>query len=795
MEDLTALQSATTSALLATTRTASHLANSDLPYRRSLDAELSSALDAQNARLLAVAERLLGSATRSAAETGVRSHAPRVRSIDGVEGNWRAVVDVVDSLLERADTALDEFTGAVRRLSPAVAELHKVGTVAGGGVKPGRIAAALRNRDIEKPQLRFEHVPRNDETKVFAPLLESKPHATKPLVDVQALEQPYQREIEEFRYLDSVYTQVEPIPYHPFESTTATFVDTEEAMYEMLGELEQATEVAIDLEHHDQRSYIGIVSLMQISTRDKDWIVDTLKPWRRKLQCLNEVFANPSILKILHGAYMDVMWLQRDLGLYLVGLFDTHYACRALGYSGGSLAFLLKKFAAVDAQKQYQMADWRIRPLPQELLDYARSDTHYLLYIFDNMRNELIQRSDFTRPNHEGDKLWDVLQKSSETALQRYEHPIYDTELGQGPAGWYKLLARTPALLNKEQFAVFRAVHKWRDDVAREQDDSVHFVLPNHHIFSLAKQMPETKEGVLNTAHPATQTVRLRLDELSAVVCSAKENGKDGDDMTDVLNRIEPQLPRKIAREVAAAHSVAASLPKPSTPAVNGANPTSSILPLRSATSAFWGLALASTAPQERRGYSTAVPSISLTVPLPPLTAEIFADPPEPTYMPVRAASPEPTAVAPEDDSHDDVFVLKQLGTKRKRAAREAEPRDAMMDGMAANNDEVAIMPDSDAERAREKAERKKARKEAKRALRATSAAGGLNYDDPVVDEEQPFDYASAPSILHPPRESREEARERRKKVVNPYAKSSDVPKALGRVQKERSGRSMTYKS
>ncbi|KAK1070378.1 Mitochondrial distribution and morphology protein 35 [Friedmanniomyces endolithicus] len=121
--------------------------------------------------------------------------------------------------------------------------------------------------------------------------------------------------------------------------------------------------------------------------------------------------------------------------------------------------------------------------------------------------------------------------------------------------------------------------------------------------------------------------------------------------------------------------------------------------------------------------------------------------------MPVRAASPEPTAVVPEDDGHDDIFVLKQLGTKRKRAAREAEPRDVMMDGMAANNDEVAIMLDSDAERARERAERKKARKEAKRAQRATSAAGGLNYDDPVVDEEQPFDYTSAPSILHPPRE------------------------------------------
>ena len=66
---------------------------------------------------------------------------------------------------------------------------------------------------------------------------------------------------------------------------------------EMLVELKQASVIAIDLEHHDRHSYIGLVSLMQISTRDKDWVIDTLKPWREDLQVLNEVFTDPSILK------------------------------------------------------------------------------------------------------------------------------------------------------------------------------------------------------------------------------------------------------------------------------------------------------------------------------------------------------------------------------------------------------------------------------------------------------------------------------------------------------------------
>lgn len=117
MEDFATLQSSVTSALVSTTRSASTLASEDIPFHRSLDASLGSQIDQQNARLLDLATGLLGAATATS-ET-VRPP-PTLKDVDGIESNWRAVVDVVDSLLERADTALDEFTGAVKRLSPGV---------------------------------------------------------------------------------------------------------------------------------------------------------------------------------------------------------------------------------------------------------------------------------------------------------------------------------------------------------------------------------------------------------------------------------------------------------------------------------------------------------------------------------------------------------------------------------------------------------------------------------------------------------------------------------------------------
>ena len=65
--------------------------------------------------------------------------------------------------------------------------------------------------------------------------------------------------------------------------------------------------------------------------------------------------------KVFHGADMDIGWLQRDFGIYVVNMFDTGQAARVLNYEKYSLAFLLKKFCDVTANKQYQLADWRIR--------------------------------------------------------------------------------------------------------------------------------------------------------------------------------------------------------------------------------------------------------------------------------------------------------------------------------------------------------------------------------------------------------------------------------------------------
>ena len=65
--------------------------------------------------------------------------------------------------------------------------------------------------------------------------------------------------------------------------------------------------------------------------------------------------------KVFHGANMDIDWLQRDLGIYVVNMFDTGQASRTLGFPSHGLASLLSRYCQVEADKKYQLADWRIR--------------------------------------------------------------------------------------------------------------------------------------------------------------------------------------------------------------------------------------------------------------------------------------------------------------------------------------------------------------------------------------------------------------------------------------------------
>lgn len=123
-------------------------------------------------------------------------------------------------------------------------------------------------------------------------------------------------------------TIVAPQKYKSLEETPFIFCQTKEELDSICGKLKNCREIAVDLEHHSYRSFQGFTCLIQISTRQEDIVIDALQLRSEIGPALNEIFTDPKIVKVFHGADMDVIWLQvcNCCFLYLIILVST-YCC------------------------------------------------------------------------------------------------------------------------------------------------------------------------------------------------------------------------------------------------------------------------------------------------------------------------------------------------------------------------------------------------------------------------------------------------------------------------------------
>ncbi|KKY34439.1 putative exosome complex exonuclease rrp [Diaporthe ampelina] len=797
-QDFKSLQEKIQASLVSTTKAVQRIASEDLGFQRTVNPSTGERLEEQSTRLLSLSSDLLKSA---AVATG-QKNVGELEDAEDVDIQWRGIVDVIDGLLEKADICLDEYTGLVKRKSDFpenVPQQRKAKT-------NERLDFNFRRANIIKPQTAFEQQVDNfayDYT-LFLPSLTLNWTGKLPRELSRkakgAFKHPYEKEILQLKYPETTYEIRDPIPYQPIDTTSATWVDTYEGVLEMLEELKGATEIAIDLEHHDYRSYHGLLSLMQISTREKDWIVDTLRPWRHKLEVLNEVFADPKIVKVFHGAFMDIIWLQRDLGLYIVGLFDTYHASSALGYPQRSLAYLLKSFVDFDADKKYQMADWRIRPLPEEMFYYARSDTHFLLYIYDKVRNELVERSDRSDP--EKDLIEYTLQKSKETSLDRYTPFAADPETGDGARGWSNFLYKSHLRLSGEQFAVYRALHKWRDEVARRQDENPTFIMPPQVMMEIAKILPNDPKALWSLlGNSSSQKAKQSVEEIFSIVTEARKAGAEGPSTIDFFRSM--YLDNRSVAAVAKRELGKEDKPELDLPPVEE---------LRSEKSQLFGsIPLSSLWDGSSQSQNGAI-SEQIALPWTQFVQEAVdaasqqesqskSQDRDLDMIPLEVM--EKGTPAPRKDLEVDntEFTLRQ-GQKRKLG--DAQDEDSGDGGAPLDTEEMIALDVDEGGGKRDRRAKKKAVKEAKNARKQAKAGStgrtGTEQIDTAEDEDAPFDYSQAQSVLNAKRSAAAangtQDAPGRKKAFDPYAArmNAEGPKAARRMHGERTGKAGTFR-
>ncbi|CAI9099286.1 OLC1v1036074C1 [Oldenlandia corymbosa var. corymbosa] len=414
--------------------------------------------------------------------------------IDDFDGyDW--LVDLNDDVLEKLDASIDEFKVAREADSGfQVVKSRKnkraMNNSEDGGFLDGLVQVAAK----PKPKIPF-HIPSiprpQDEYKILVnnmnqPFehvwLQRSEDGTRfihPLENCSVLD-----------FVDKNISSLTPKKPEPLQSTPFKLVQDVKDLKHLAAKLKSVDEFAVDLEHNQYRSFQGLTCLMQISTRTEDFIIDTLKLRIHVGPYLREVFKDPTKKKVMHGADRDIVWLQRDFGIYVCNLFDTGQASRVLKLERNSLEYLLHHFCGVTANKEYQNADWRLRPLPAEMVRYAREDTHYLLYIYDLMRIRLA--SEATDSESADPPLVEVYKRSYDICTQLYEKELL-TE-----SSFLHIYGLQDAGFNAQQLSVVAGLCEWRDVVARAEDESTGFVLPNKTLLEIGISLRRS----LKSKHP-----------------------------------------------------------------------------------------------------------------------------------------------------------------------------------------------------------------------------------------------------------------------------------------------------
>jgi len=255
------------------------------------------------------------------------------------------------------------------------------------------------------------------------------------------------------------------------ETDHAVYLDKPEEVDLFLTEISSVTELALDTEGASFHRFLDRIYLLQVSTREKSAIIDPLPIGSPA--GLGALLESKSVEVVFHDADYDLRLLHQDYGWHVANIFDTRIAAQLLGIKSFGLAALLEQFFDVKLDKKHQRADWSMRPLTRDMLEYAAQDTRYLLQLKDHMKSDLERR---------GRLHW------AQEEFARLEGTRWDAE--DAMEGFLRLKGARD--LTRPELAVLRELVNWRDTVAAQLDRATFRVMGNEVLLDLSRNPPRS---------------------------------------------------------------------------------------------------------------------------------------------------------------------------------------------------------------------------------------------------------------------------------------------------------------
>jgi ribonuclease D len=260
-------------------------------------------------------------------------------------------------------------------------------------------------------------------------------------------------------------------------STPFKLIEDQNTLSHLVRQLQSQKKLALDTESNSLYAYKEQVCLLQISIPGKDFLLDTIR--LTDLSPLGNIMKDRNVEKIFHGAEYDVICLKRDFNFRIRNLFDTRVALRTMGRKRTGLGDVLDEEFGVKINKKWQRANWGQRPLPSELLSYARLDTHFLLTLRDRLVKNLKESN-----------RWEEAKEECER-ISQFEPNNHDFH----PNQFWKI--SNAKQLHPDQAAILKEIYKFRDEQARDLNRPPFKVIPDKTLFAIALAKPRTAEELV----------------------------------------------------------------------------------------------------------------------------------------------------------------------------------------------------------------------------------------------------------------------------------------------------------
>ncbi|MGB2964690.1 MAG: HRDC domain-containing protein [Anaerolineales bacterium] len=278
------------------------------------------------------------------------------------------------------------------------------------------------------------------------------------------------------------------------------FINQQPDFEKLLIDLQREKILAVDTEANSLYAYQEQVCLIQLSTLNKDYILDPLA--LEDLSPLGKIFSDPGIEKVFHASEYDILIMYDEYHYKFRNLFDTMLAAQILGREKLGLDSLLEEMFGIKVNKKYQRANWGKRPLADDMLLYAQMDTHYLIRIRHNLASELekkgfgpIASEDFSRACH-------IHRQPREEKIASH---------------WRINGARK---LTPQKAAVLIKLCNYRDKVARKINQPVFKVLSSQTLLNLAEQCPTSTQQLIKLDLPGKNVLKRHADGLVKAIQS-----------------------------------------------------------------------------------------------------------------------------------------------------------------------------------------------------------------------------------------------------------------------------------